>query len=299
MLQVLWVSGAQGFVGSSLIECLRREKYIVYEIRILNMGLQVTESSSRKVYNVSWTTNRIPQILSPTHILHFGAKGVGEPKSSEFHQYNYEQSLKIAEFVMNLNLNCFYFFAGSIDEYSGLEFPDEKTDLSDLVLSPYAYWKMRTGKELLGIFLSHPRISFSHLRICNLFGRNQRSGTLLPSLLNRNLQDYTISHSEFFRDLMWVDDFSRNLVCLLKLKEIPSIINLGRGESTYWRDFVIQAWLVAGKSLENLHFKESPENIGGLLKPHMNIQLIKAVLGDGYSITSVEEALRSIVSARK
>jgi len=210
---------------------------------------------------------------------------------------NDRQSLKLANFVLNLNINCVFIFAGSIDEYGGLEYPDEMTDLSNLAHSPYAFWKIKTGKELHRLFLNHPRISFSHLRICYLFGRGQRRETLLPVLLNRDVYEYKIIHSEFLRDLMWVEDFSYNLVNLLKLNDIPSIINFGRGESIYWRNFISKAWVIAGKKPKKLMFRESSNSTESLFRPHMNIELIKGLLGEQYYVSSLDDALMLIVSA--
>jgi len=297
--QVFWISGACGFVGSSLIQALKKQNSTVYEMRILQLGLQIIDPFSKQVYSISYSSHRIPKILIPTHILHFGAKGVGEPSHTDFHQGNYEMSLKVANYVSDLNIDCSFIFAGSIDEYAGIEFPTENINISKLTHSPYAYWKMRTGNDLYKLFLNNPRIKFSHLRISNLFGLNQRRDTLLPLLINNKLRHHTINHSEFMRDLMYVNDFSSNLVSFLKLSYVPPIINFGRGESIYWRNFVSQAWLAAGKKIGDLNFKESPRSIGTLVKPHMNIDLIRELLGERYLVSPIKLALKLVVSDGK
>jgi len=84
MPHILWISGAKGFVASSLVKNFHMQDLMVYEMRILREGIQITEPLSEKSYMFTWSTKEISQIPLPTHILHFGAKGVGEPNNAKF-----------------------------------------------------------------------------------------------------------------------------------------------------------------------------------------------------------------------
>lgn len=49
MKQIFWISGARGFVGSSLIQALKEQNSTVYEMRILQLGLQIIDPFSKQV----------------------------------------------------------------------------------------------------------------------------------------------------------------------------------------------------------------------------------------------------------
>lgn len=60
MKQVFWISGARGFVGSSLIQALKEQNSTVYEMRILQLGLQIIDPFSKQVYRISYSSHRPP-----------------------------------------------------------------------------------------------------------------------------------------------------------------------------------------------------------------------------------------------
>lgn len=73
------------------------------------------------------------------------------------------------------------------------------------------------------------------------------------------------------------------------------LVNIGSGKSVLMRDFIEAAWRSQGKAASNLTIPDPFQSHINPSKPHMDNGLIRRLLGNDYRITTINDALESIM----
>jgi len=298
MQKVYWITGFKGFIGKHLSRHFLAKGVSVIHVQATESNLVLYSPITKKFVELLWNSHpSILQDFTPSHVLHFGAKGVGTPGDSEIHYKNFQLSLKLAKFICKLDNPVRVLFAGTIDEYGGENFPNENHSIKERLLTPYALYKYKSGEVISDTF--HGSIhEFVHMRICNIFGEGQRVTTLLHSVLNPAVETLKINNLNYFRDLMWVEDLVQNVYLLSQIQYPGRLINVGSGRSVLMREFVEATWRSQGKVASDLVIPDSPQNFTGQSKPHMNIDLVSRLLGRTYVNTGLNKFLKTIGKSR-
>lgn len=294
MESVYWITGSQGFIGSHLAGALYKRGCNVFEARLHEDGISLQKLFEDKSIFLPWdSSGKALKNIFPSYILHFGAKGVGEPANSLIHKANYELSIKFFNFLAKSEESFRFLFAGTIDEYKGVIYPSESDMIQDKNLLAHAFYKNQTQVEISKLNL-HGNQKFVHLRICNIFGHNQRPGTLLRDILNPSIDKLELTNVNYWRDYMWVEDLIHNLCMLMEMKDLPPILNIGTGTSKYMQEFVTEIWELVGKNVNKLVFPTQDFLKEKQLKPHMNNTLLRRTLKDNFRISSMEAFAKNL-----
>jgi nucleoside-diphosphate-sugar epimerase len=294
----VWLSGGMGFIGRNLLPFMVELNYELSLLRLEHNRFSVCALPSQEPLSFFWDSVLPLDMQWPDCILHFGASGVGNPLDKVKNKDDFELTIKLCHFLKKFGYSGRFYFAGTIDEYGNSKVRNENTKLASKKLQPYAYYKLLTFDFLTREFEATD-IQYCHLRIANLFGLNQRQGTLLPLLLDKKIETLQLNSLSFYRDQHYVGDFSSNLCKLLECTSIPRVLNLGSGKSVKMSDFAQLVWKLAGKDPLALTFAElddsnkRPENV------HMDISLAKRILSNRYSLKSYDEAIIDIIKKQK
>jgi nucleoside-diphosphate-sugar epimerase len=295
MVQI-WLSGSNGFVGKHIVTYL--DNNMTYDYLFFSLhktGFRLLDPNTNKSDFFLWSDPLSFNRPFPNFILHFGASGVGDPLKYSIHASNYQLTKYFCNFLSDCKYEGKFIFAGTIDEYESCVHKREDEIVHLHKLDPYAHFKLKTFQSFKRIF-QPTDIQYSHLRIANLYGLGQRSGTLFPLLISKDIHVLNVNNLDYYRDLLFVGDFVSNLFSFLQLESIPELVNVGSGRSALMSDFARLAWTSAGKDLGLLTFGDPMfTNSRKRAVVHMNISLARKLLKDGYACNEYENVLPYIL----
>lgn len=160
-MKKILVTGANGFVGSHMVELLLSKKYKkIYATKRWHLSNLNNISHLKNKLNFidcditdSISTSNLIKDLKPDVVYHFAAESFVSPSWAHPHRYmsvNYNGTLNLLEAIKNFSPKTFIHIPGSGEEYGQVDkvdIPiDEKTQLKPV--NPYAVTKI--AQDLIG-----------------------------------------------------------------------------------------------------------------------------------------------------
>ena len=298
-MAVYWITGAYGFIGSQFIKLLISNNQTVIPIVVENPNLYAVEKIGSKItydiLNDSSSTGIKVGYPLPDYIINFGYKGIGNPNDALLNSKNIVEATFFANFILSLGKQCTFFSIGTINEYTGIEFPNEKSEIKFKLLDNYARTKITIHEQLKEIYFNS-KVNYVHLRIANIFGANQRQGTLIPILIDPKIASFSVKRSNYWRDMLYVSDFNDYLYNLCLLPGLSGVINIGSGQSIYMTDFYRDLWITCGKEANLLKFQDEQEEKSQENRTHMDITKLRFIIGPSYKIIPQILAFKKMLS---
>jgi UDP-glucuronate 4-epimerase len=270
------VTGAAGFIGSTLVDKLLSEDYEVvgidsftpyYDVSIKRRNISnAVLNPNYKLLEIDLSTRLNESLLDGvTHIFHqAGQPGVRASWGAEFNEYvewNVKATQNLLELASKSGEITSFVAASSSSVYGNArKYPTSESDLPSPV-SPYGVTKLAAENlcTLYGDQFGLPTIS---LRYFTVFGPRQR-----PDMAMRRIIDSVLTGSEFvisgngeqIRDFTYVDDVIDAIMLssryVSKNNEPERTINIGGGQQTSLLE-VIEIIERISNSKVNLKFED-------------------------------------------
>jgi UDP-glucuronate 4-epimerase len=308
MAKTVLVTGAAGFIGSHLCRRLLAEgarvvgldnfnSYYAPAAKERNIALVEEQAGDftlvRGDIRDRDLLEKVFSKYSFTSIAHLAAMaGVRTSVDSPWLYYdvNLTGTLNLLDATRNHGNPTFVFASTSSAYGRTKQIPFIETDPSDRPLAPYPASK-RSG-ELLGHSYHHLfGVDFTALRFFTVYGPAGRPDMMAYLVLDSMRTGKSIplyNGGDMHRDWTYVEDITSGISAALDRRLGYEVINLGRGEPVYLKDFISTLEELAGKTA---NFKDSPMNAADVSYTFANIDKARTLLGYAPK-TSVQEGAR-------
>lgn len=301
------VTGGAGFIGSSLIDKLLKDKgnYILSvdnfddfyskEIKLLN---QVNHYNSENFQFYEFDIRNIDNLKIDKKIdcvVHLAAKAGVRPSVSyplEFFDVNVNGTIAMLEFAKKNNIKQFVFASSSSVYGINKEIPWKECQLDLLPISPYATSKLAC--ENIGFTYSHLyNVRFVGLRFFTVFGPRQRPDLAINKFFNHILNNIPIDvygDGNTFRDYTYIDDVVSGIISAMKFEKSNfEIFNIGNNNSMSLINLIKEIGDVVEKPYKINYINEQ---IGDVPKTCADIDKSSIYLGYNPK-TSLKDGLKS------
>jgi UDP-glucose 4-epimerase len=234
------IIGANGFLGSHLVDALVREGHTVTAFDRFSGGQRrFTESPDNLIVGDFLNSEDLSKaVAAQDFVVH--ALSLTNPKiagnSSTFDiEFNLKQSVRLIDIVSKSNVEHFYFASSG-----GTVYGDQKLEMyseSDATfpISPYGIGKL-TVENYLRYFKVQSGLKSTSFRISNPYGPRQnieRGQGIIPITIdrvNRGLPAIMLGDGEMLRDYIYIDDLISDMVSLINTVNPQfDLYNLGSG----------------------------------------------------------------------
>ena len=289
-----WLTGSSGLVGSNIANHLISRNHKVVRIsNQINKGSNIHMIDYRNRGQIINLTNNtcIPDVL-----IHAGWGGMTEPESKIHINENVENSVSLFKNLLDLGLKRIIFI-GSIEEYGCRNGKLTETMKPVGKLRNYEKGKIKVG--ILGMKLAEEKnITYIHVRLANIYGFPQKSGSLISSLhaYHENNKKPSFGPCANARDYIYVDDAVLGIYCLSNING-SVVVNLGSGKMTIIKDFTKKYWEeLGGNSNEIVFGKDYDKN--EVRKVEMDISNITKIT-EWVPRYTIEDGIKKMVAMRK
>jgi UDP-glucose 4-epimerase len=281
----IFVTGAGGFLGSSLIRKLKSEGA---DITALLMEDEIPKEDIRIVRgNLLQENFSFPEFDYVFHLAALVGVKKCEENPSLARGINISGSEKISRFTMKgKNLTKFIYFS-TAQVYGDCDIPvteECRTNPENL----YSQTKLEGEKKIIdnGIYY---RIPTAIVRMSNIYGPEQ-GDSVIPLFIEKIKKDGRVEVTESNRDFIYVDDVIDGALVVAEKGE--GIYNLGTGQQTKIRDVAEIIAGELGKEVEIAGIED--KNLKSIC---LNINKIKKL---GWNPRySIEEGLKKILTWKK
>ncbi len=238
------ITGANGFVGQSLITKLLEKKEQVYALTMSNTKKTEKLLGTSNIFKADLTNyNLIEKIIAkvmPQTIYHLAAypdKGANMSDIKASFRSNVLGTLNLLMASNKVKYKSFI-FAGSLKEYGNQPVPfKENYPLNPM--SSYAASKT-AAEQYCSLFISLNK-PITCLRFATIYGPGQNQNTLISSVIKSALsnKDIMITSGEQARDFLYIDDAVGALIkSANKLHPQGEVYNIGSGSEISIIDIV-------------------------------------------------------------
>ena len=242
------VTGATGFIGSHLMEKLKRSKFKIFALR-RNKYLP------KKKKNIYWINKGLEEVnlidfKDIEIVIHLASVGVSPKVESikNLDDINVKESLRLINLANNAGVKRFI-ATGTCLEY-GKEADNWQNIPPNATLKPLCSYSKSKAKsfKLLYEFACKNKIQLFYGRIFSAYGEGQYEKNFWPSmkLAAINGNDFPMTLGNQIRDFIKVEEVVEHLVNALHRKDIPIgyplVVNIGSGNGQSLKDFAFQEW---------------------------------------------------------
>lgn len=260
------VIGANGFIGSHLVDNLATSGYEVTAFDRFSSGRHSFESDARRLRGDFLNTDDIRQAVEGQQLLfHFlststPATAEGDPSFDV--RTNVMQSIELMRLAVDAGVEHVYFAStgGAIYGDSGRDTHSESDPT--FPVSPYAIGKLSI-ENYLRYFEARFGLKSTTFRISNPFGTRQnidRKQGLIPIVLRQvalGLPVTQLGDGSMVRDYIYVEDLVRMILTVVREGASSNLYNLGSGEGRTVSEVLSVIREVTGKDFE-VHVAPKP-----------------------------------------
>ncbi len=262
------VTGATGLVGSALVRLLRAENITVYCLIRRGSLSKLPPLTGVEAIEVptfrSETLQRSLNGIACDTVFHLASYGVqiNDRDRDQLIAGNVELLAHVLESVSD-RLPSRFLYAGSCSEY-GFPAKDSQPISEDQPLRPTSlYGAAKAAAEMYGQALAlQLKIPFTALRLFNVFGPEEASHRLLPSIIQALDQGLPVdlTSGEQQRDLLHVDDVAGALLAAARCERLETFAayNVCSGRPVRIREVGETAARLMGKPQHLLQWGKLP-----------------------------------------
>ena len=247
-MKSILVTGAAGFIGSSLVERLLEKSFYVIgidnfhdyyskETKIRNLKLsKLSENFLFKELDI-FKLSTLPKELKIDVIIHLAAyagvrNSIDNPNS--YYKNNVEGTLEVLNFAKDRKIEKIIFGSSSSVYGENSEVPWNETSKL-MPISPYASSKI-SCENLGRVYSSLYNINFTSLRFFTVYGPRQRPDLAIHKFTNKILSNQEIEiygDGDSFRDYTYIDDITIGIINSIYLRTSSKfeILNLGNNNT--------------------------------------------------------------------
>lgn len=230
---VIFVTGASGFIGKYVIKSLLNNGYrVLASVRnIENFTLREQNLTviSGDFFNHDEIKKEIKSYV-PRYCLNLAWEGIPD-FSFKLCRSNLNYGLNLLEFCKDIGISTFIGF-GSCWEY---ENPQGKVSEDVALSSGNSFKSTKNALRLMAdAFCRENDMDFYWLRLFYVYGFGQRSGSLIPHIINSFIEGRQPNLIGAFNsnDFVYVQDVADAVVEVLKAKPEQRVLNIGTGKAT-------------------------------------------------------------------
>ncbi len=247
------IIGASGFIGTSLVDVLKKDKK--YKIK------QFSENQS-----ILFDIKKLEKFVKDQDII-FHLAGIVDPGSPEIYKVNVLGTLNILEAIRISGSDAKVVFASTFGVY---KIPQKGHTINENydTLPRHEYGISKKLAENLIIFYSETYgIKASIARISNVYGPSARVVkhsvvSNFISSIDSNKEIKITGDGSQTRDFVYIDDVISALLIIANSKERLLIANICSGQETSLNDLVQKIQIVTNKQTRIKHLKAEQSDLG-------------------------------------
>lgn len=304
------ITGAAGFIGSTLVDRLLSSENQVYGVD--NFDPFYGEEIKRRNIKDALANDKfvlyegdfgdaalLDKIFSAGEfdcVIHLAAKAGVRPSILDpkgYYQVNVMSTLSLLEAMKRNNLTKLVFASSSSVYGNNDSVPFQETDSVDEPISPYASTK-KAGELLCHTYHHLHGFDIFCLRFFTVYGPRQRPDLAIHKFTERILKNDQIElygDGSSARDYTYVDDIVEGVCAAMEKVKGFEVINLGESNTIQLKDLVSKLENVIGKKAM---IKRMPEQPGDVKRTYANISKAKQLLGYSPRV-SKEQGLEEFV----
>lgn len=238
------ITGANGFLGSNIIDKLLQSNHSVIGISQKNNNL-IDISNSNFIFqqNIGTNYNKIKNDIinyNPEVIIHtawFGGNNYDDVNNLEQYTINLEMGLNLLDLIKEINSNCMFIGFGSFAEY-GILTEKAKETQQDNPNTHYGLSKS-SFKNISKLFCDQNNINWTWIRPCYVYGHNDVSTRLIPKVIKKlkNKEKIVLDSCNVTIDYLHVKDFCLGVENIIDNK-LTGIYNVCSGKEYSLREIL-------------------------------------------------------------
>jgi nucleoside-diphosphate-sugar epimerase len=244
---MIYITGANGFIGKALIRILNKKKLKFKKIKI------------RKKLKKNFFSKL--SIKDEKTLIHLGWGYMNDPWSIYHKIYNYANSVRLFAIVKKMKFKK-VIFCGSMNEYGNKVGKIKETTSPQKIETLYAKYKLKLTNFGLRFF-KNSNTKFYTARPSYVYGPFQRKGTLVDLLIKASKKKKYIimTKCEGYRVYIFVDDFVNGIIKILlnNKKDNVGIYNFGSQQCITIKNFIILLSNILNFDSRYLKFGTIPE----------------------------------------
>lgn len=286
------VTGAAGFIGSTLADALTRRgdavvgldcftDYYARSIKEANLAPLLTRPNFRFVEAPLQTVAMDPLLNGVTHVYHLAAQaGVRKSWGTDFLTYtshNVDATQRLLEAVKTRNLTRFVYASSSSVYGDHVPIPMREEAMVQ-PLSPYGVTKL-AAEHLCLLYTANYGVPTVSLRFFTVYGPKQRPDMGFHRFITAALAGAPITlygDGEQTRDFTFVDDIVRALMAAGDRGPAGGVYNIGGGSRVSINDVLAQIAEIAGHPLD---IRREPAQKGDMRDTFADTSRARADLG--------------------
>jgi len=303
-MKTVIVTGAAGFIGSTLVGSLLKNKFRVigidnftnfYAKKIKQKNISDYKKNKNFIFlqkNIL-NTNLSLLLKKSDYLFHLAAQpGVRSSWGKQFSNYvenNILVTQKILEEAKSVNSLKKIVIASSSSVYGRNNGKMNETKTSLTPHSPYGVSKLTTEK-LADVYVNNFSLPITTLRYFTVYGPRQRPDMSFMNFMVKSLQKKSITifgNGKQKRDFTYVDDIVNATLSCLKLKESGNILNIGGG-SVVSINKIISIIQKFSNSEMKISYKDFPD--GDVLRTESDISKARKLI-DYKPKTSIKDGI--------
>jgi nucleoside-diphosphate-sugar epimerase len=234
------ITGGNGFLGSHVVRTLLQKNYNILVIsRKCNSLVDILDNIKFVQQKGGYAEHtKTIQEFQPNYILHFawdGGNSYSDVNSLKQFSTNIPYGIELLEIVNSLSNKPIFMGVGSFAEYGIITQKAEETQNDN----PETFYGMAksTFKTISKKFCDDNNIAWCWIRPCYIYGTNDVSTRLIPSVIQKLLEgkDIHLDSCNVTIDYLHVNDFSSAILRILETKS-TGIFNVCSGEEYRLRD---------------------------------------------------------------
>lgn len=293
--QKILVTGAAGFIGSSLVDTLLVNGYSVlgidnfdqfYPRKIKEENLEGARKNPLFQFiecdiRNNELVNECFSSFKPDIVVHLAAKAGVRPSIKDpesYYDVNVKGTLSILSMMTKCNINKLIFASSSSVYGNNEKVPFSEEDNVDCPVSPYAATK-KSGELLCYTFHHLFGLNVFCLRFFTVYGPRQRPDLAIHKFLNSILQDEPLclyGNGSTSRDYTYIEDIVNGVIRAIDRIKGFEIINLGGARTIKLDELILTLEKCTGKHAKK-EFREAQN--GDVNLTYADITKAREILG--------------------
>lgn len=311
LMKSVLLTGAAGFIGSSLLERLLQENYTVTgidnfdkfysrEIKLNNLSASMSHPNFRFI-EADICDEQLYDQLNDTRfdiVIHLAAKAGVRPSMMDPNGYNMANVMgtsRLLQFARNNKITRFVFASSSSVYGVNKNLPWKVTDKDLQPISIYASTKL-AGEQLCSLYHRYFGLKVTALRFFTVFGPRQRPDLAIHKFVKTIDEGGTIpiyGNGQTFRDYTFIEDIVSGIMGAVNYdNEEFEIFNLGNTHTVSLTELIATIEDVMGKKATVAYL---PEQMGDVPYTWSDIEKSQQMLGYDPR-TNIKEGIAKFVN---